>query len=104
MRILSEMPSLMGGKWVLVQCKEDFFAYGYEQDLHTIMGFPVNQCGTKEEVVNHCKSIAELCKKNIEKYQNELAKEKKSPDGWKLLIEHERKELDMVTEFARILS
>lgn len=104
MKILSEMPTGMGGKWVLVKYKEDFYAYGVEQDLHTLLGFPVNQCGTKEEVLAHCKLISELCKKNIEKYQKELTKEKKKPDGWKLLIEHEQKELEMLTEFTRILS
>lgn len=104
MKILSEMPTGLGDKWVLVQYKEDFFGYGFEQDLHTLLGFPVNQCGTKEDVLNHCKSIAELCKKFIAKYQKELVKEKKNSDGWKLLIEQNQKELDMLTEFASILS
>ena len=104
MKILSEMPTGMGGKWVLVDYENDFYAYGVEQCLHDFLGFPVDQCGTKEEVLNHCKSIAELCKKNIEKYQKELTKEKEKPDGWKILIEHEQKELEMRTEFVRILS
>ena len=104
MKILAEMPTGMGGKWVLVQYKEDFFAYGYEQDLHTLMGFPVNQCGTQNEVLNHCKSIAELCKNNIAKYQKERSKDTKNISGWELLIQHEQKELEMLTEFARILS
>ena len=104
MEILSEMPTGMGGKWVLVKYKEDFYAYGVEQCLHDFFGFPVDQCGTKEKVLNHCKSIAELCKKNIEKYQNELKKEKQNTNGWKNLIEHEQKELEMRSEFTRILS
>lgn len=103
MKILAEMPTGMGGKWVLVDYENNFYAYGVEQDLHTLLGFPVNQCGTKEEILAHCKSILELCKKNIEKYQKELVKEKNKPDGWKLLIEHEQKELEMLTEFSRIL-
>ena len=103
MKILSEMPTGMGGKWVLVKYEEDFYAYGVEQDLHDVLGFPVNQYGTKEEVLTHCRTIAELCTQNIEKYQKKLAKEKKNSDGWKILIEHERKELEMLTEFARIL-
>lgn len=102
MKILSEMPTGMGSKWVLVDYGNNFYAYGVEQDLHTLLGFPVNQCGTKEEVLTHCKSISELCKKNIEKYQKKLAK--KESDGWKILIEHEQKELEMLTEFTRILS
>ena len=104
MKILSEMPTGMGGKWVLVDYGNNFYAYGFEQDLYTLLGFPVDQCGSKEEVVKHCKSISKLCKQNIDKYKKELANEKEKPDGWKILIEHEQKELEMLTEFARILS
>ena len=104
MKILSEMPTGMGGKWVLVKYDNDFYAYGVEQDLHTLLGFPVNQCGSKEDVIKHCKSISELCKQNIEKYNKELAKENEKPDGWEILIEHEQKELEMLTEFVRVLS
>ncbi|MDY4616940.1 MAG: hypothetical protein SO445_04420 [Lachnospiraceae bacterium] len=102
MKILSEMPTGMGGKWVLVKYENDFYAYGFEQDLHTFLGFPVNQCGSKEEVIKHCKSIAKLCKQNIDKYNNEFAKD--NHEGWKILIEHNQKELEMLTEFTRILS
>ena len=98
------MPTGMGGRWVLVEYEKDFYAYGYEQDLHTLTGFPIDQCGTKEQVEEHCKSIAKLCKQNIDKYQKYLAKERKNPNGWKLLIEHEQRELEMLTEFAGILS
>ena len=104
MKILSEMPTGMSGKWVLVDYGNNFYAYGVEQYLHSFLGFPVNQCGTKEDVLSHCKSISELCKQNIEKYQKILEKEKNKPDEWKLLIEHEQKELEMLIEFARILS
>ena len=102
MKILSEMPTGMGGKWLLVDYGNNFYAYGVEQDLYTLLGFPVNQCGSKEKVLAHCKSIAELCRKHILKYQKQLEKEK--PGGWKILIEHEQKELEMLTEFVRILS
>ena len=104
MKILSEMPTGMGGKWVLVDYGNNFYAYGTEDCLHDLLGFPVDQCGTKEEVLAHCKSISKLCKQNIDKYKKELAKEKEKPDGWKILIEHEQKELEMLTAFTRILS
>ena len=104
MKILSEMPTGMGGKWVLVDYGNNFYAYGTEDCLHDLLGFPVDQCGSKEEVIKHCKSISKLCKQNIDKYKKELAKEKEKPDGWKILIEHEQKELEMLTEFARILN
>ena len=104
MKILSEMPTGMGGKWVLVDYGNNFYAYGTEDCLHDLLGFPVDQCGSKEEVIKHCKSISKLCKQNIDKYKKELAKEKEKPDGWKILIEHEQRELEMLTEFTRILS
>lgn len=104
MRILAETPTGMGGRWVLVEYEKDFYAYGYEQDLHSLTGFPIDQIGSKEEVLVRCKSIAKLCEQNIAKYQNELQKEKKNPCGWKLLIEHEKKKLETLTEFASILS
>lgn len=102
MMILSEMPTEMGGKWVLVKFTDDFYGYGTEADFKCAWGLPVNQCGTKEDVLKHCKSIAKLCHKNIEKYNKEFAKD--NHDGWKIMIEHEQKELEMLTEFARILS
>lgn len=102
MKILSRKETGLGGAWILVDYGNDFYAYGCEQDLHTLLGFPVDQCGTKAEVNAHCKSIAELCKKNIKTCQKELAKGKS--DGWKIMIEHEQKELEMLTEFSQILS
>lgn len=102
MEILAEMPTGMGGKWMLVKYGNDFYAYGNERDLHSFLGFPVNQCGSKEEVIKHCKSISELCKQNIEKYGKKFAKD--NHEGWKIMIENEQKELEMLTEFARILS
>ena len=46
----------MGGKWVLVDYGKNFYAYGTEKDLNSFFGFPVNQCGTKAEILSHCKS------------------------------------------------
>lgn len=102
MKILSEMPTGMGGKWVLVKYENDFYAYGVEQDLHSYLGFPASRCGTKEEVLAHCNSIAELCRQRIEECNKKYSKDKH--DGWKILIEHNQKELEMLTEFARVLS
>lgn len=67
------------------------------------MGLPVNQCGTKEEVLENCLRMIEINKEHIQKYQKELAKEKRKPEGWKRLIYCKQKELEMHTEFARIL-
>lgn len=91
----------MGGKWVLVDYGKNFYAYGTEKDLNSFFGFPVNQCGTKAEILSHCKSIAKLCRKNIEKYNQEFVK--KQTNGWKILIEQEQRELEMLMEFIKVL-
>ena len=103
MKILSEIPTGMSGKWVLVDYGNNFYAYGTEDCLHDLLGFPVNQCGTKEEVLENCLRMIEVNKEYIQKYQKELEKEKRKPEGWKILLYCEQKELEMHTEFARIL-
>ena len=103
MKILAEMPTGMGSKWILAEIENDFYGYGTVADFNDKYGLPVNQCGTKESVKNHCESIVKLCKKNIKKYQKELSKDGKL-DGWKLMIEHEQKKLEMLIEFIRVLS
>ena len=94
MKILSKMETGQGGNWVLVDYGNNFYAYGFEQDLYSLLGFPVDNCGTKDEVISRCNSIANLCKKDIEK-----AKHK----GWTAIIKEETKELEMLIEFSRIL-
>lgn len=94
MKILSKMETGQGSNWVLVDYGNNNYAYGFEQDLHSFWGFPIDNYGTKEQVISHCNSIANLCKKNIEK-----AKCK----GWTVLIQAETKELEMLMEFSRIL-
>ena len=102
MKILSEKETGIGGRYVLVDYGNNFFAYGYEADMHTLCGFPVNQCGTKEEVLNHLKSIIGLCNKHIEKYQKEFAKD--NHEGWNILIDHNIHHIETLTEFETILS
>lgn len=103
MTILSKIETGQGGNWVLVDYGNNFYAYGFEQDLHSPLGFPVNQCGTKDEVKQHCNSISQLCRQNIKKYNKKISKFAKS-DGWKYLIEQEEKQLKALTEFVRILT
>lgn len=103
MEILAKKKTGIGSNFVLVKYSDDFYAHGTELDINDRYGFPVDSCGTKEKVLNHCNSIAKLCRENIQKYNKEFAKQKNS-DGWKLLIEREQKELEALTEFANILS
>lgn len=37
-------------EFVLVEGEKDFFAFGHRENLFCPFGFPVEQCGTKEEV------------------------------------------------------
>lgn len=103
MKVLSEMSTGMGSKWILAKFSNDFYGYGTEMDFKSAWGLPVNQCGTKEDVLENCLRMIEVNKEYIQKYQKELAKEKRKPEGWKRLIYCEQKELEMHKEFARIL-
>ena len=101
MEILSRKETGMGSNFVLVKYSDDFYAHGTEADMSDKYGFPVNACGTKEEVLNHCKSISELCKKNINKYHKGQLEH---PKGWDILIKREEKELEALTEFEKVLN
>ena len=103
MIILSEMPTGMGGKWILAKYSDTFYGYGTESDHKCAWGLPVNQCGTKEEVLENCLRMIQVNKEYIRKYQKELVKEKKKPEGWKMMLNNEQIEFEMHTEFARIL-
>lgn len=103
MIILSEMLTGTGIKFILAKYSDTFYGYGTEMDHKSAWGLPVNQCGTKEEVLENCLRMIEINKRHIEQYQKKLVKEKKKPEGWKIMIDCEQKELRMHTEFARIL-
>lgn len=94
MEILSKIKTGFGGNWVLVKYDENFYAYGSEANLHDFYGFPVSQCGTKEEVIKSCDSIAKLCEQNIKKFYNK---------GWAMSAKFEENEFKMLTEFSEIL-
>lgn len=103
MKVLSEMSTGMGSKWILAKFSNDFYGYGTEMDFKSAWGLPVNQCGTKTEVLENCLRMQNVNLDFIDKYNKELLKEKKKPDGWKKLIEHEKMEYDMHLKFANIL-
>ena len=65
MKILSEMPTGMGGKWILAKFTDTFYGYGVEADFKCAWGLPVNQCGTKEEVLENCLRMQEVNKEYI---------------------------------------
>ena len=103
MTVLSEMPTGIGSKFILAKYSDTFYGYGTDMDHKSAWGLPVNQCGTKEEVLENCLRMIEVNKEYIQKYQKELEKEKGKPEGWERLLYCEQKELEMHTEFARIL-
>lgn len=47
--------------FVLVEGEKGFFAFGNRENLRCPWGFPVDQCGTKEEV-----------KEELERWKNEI--------------------------------
>ena len=101
-KVLSEKECGNDNKIYLVDCGNDFYGYGTIQDLQSISFVSVDRCGTKEELFNHCNLIAEMCRKNIQKYNDFISSDKTK--GWEFLIQHEQEELDMLTEFASVLS
>lgn len=102
MEILATARHGMGGKFKLVKVGDDFYMYGTQKEFDSILGVPVDHCGTLAEVLDHCLSIAKLCKNNIAKYKAEKEKSKK-PEGWQLLIDCEQSELDMLLLFVETL-
>ena len=102
MEILATARHGMGGEFKLVKVSDDFYMYGTQKEFDSILGVSVDRCGTLAEVLNHCLSISELCKNNITKYKAEKEKSKK-PEGWRLLIDYEKNELDMLLLFAETL-
>ena len=102
MEILATARHGMGGEFKLVKVSNDFYMYGTQKEFDSILGVSVDRCGTLAEVLKHCLSIAELCKNNIIKYKAEKEKSKK-PEGWQLLIDYEKSELDMLLLFAETL-
>lgn len=95
MKILSKIKTGFGGSWVLVKYDENFYAYGYEAYLHDFYGFPVDQCGTKEEVIKSCNSIAKLCKQNMKEFYNKEGK------GWQCSLNLKKMNLKCLQNFRK---
>ena len=102
MEILATARHEMGGEFKLVKVSDDFYMYGTQKEFDSILGVSVDRCGTLEEVLSHCLIIAELCKNNIAKYNEEKEKSTKK-DGWQMLIDCEQSGLDMLLLFAETL-
>ena len=100
--VLSERNYGSDSKLYLVYCGNDFYAYGTMEDLQSLFFVSVDRCGTKEEVREHCKLIANMCEENINKYKD--MRSSKNTTGLEKLIEHEQEELNTLTEFSRVLS
>ena len=102
MKILKEMETGYGtGKWILADMGDEFYGYGTPTDFKSIYGLPVNQCGSRAEVIESLSSRASCCKKTLSKYQREF--KKSFSEGWKQLMLIEEKELEMLLTFARTL-
>lgn len=102
MQILATARNELGTEFKLVKVSNDFYMYGTQKEFDSLLGVSVDRCGTRESVLMHCESIAELCKNYIEQYKKEEAKSK-NPEGWRQLIKHEQSELSIVSKFAEVL-
>lgn len=102
MQILAEKENGTKGKWLLVKYSENFFAYGSLSQLNSIYGVPVQQYGTKKEVLDHCNSIIALRNKHILQHQKEFKKDKQ--EGWLVLINDAKKDIETLEKFVSILS
>ena len=101
MEILATARYALGAEVKLVKVDDDFYMYGTQAEFDSLLGVSVDHCGSLEKVLSHCLSIAELCKKNIVKYQKEFEKDRH--EGWQMMIEHEKADLDMLLLFAETL-
>lgn len=101
-KVLAESNYGSDGNIYLVDCGDNFYGYGSMKDLQSISFVSVDRCGTKEKVIEHCNLISDMCKQNIQKYKDFISSD--NSKGWEYLIQHEQEELDMLTEFARVLS
>ena len=101
MEILATYKHNMGGVFKLAKVSDDFFMYGTQKEFDSLFGVSVDRCGTREEVLNHCLRIAELCSEHIEKYKK--LKEKDNKIGWDLLINDNQSEKNMLLYFAEVL-
>ena len=72
------------------------YLYEHKQE-EVISAYDEQIKGEKEDVLKKEWELAE-------EYNKELLKEKKEPDGWKKLIEHEKIEYEMHLKFANILT
>ena len=101
MQILATYQHNMGGIFKLAKVSDDFFMYGTQKEFDSLWGVSVDRCGTRNDVLNHCLRIANICSENIEKYKK--SKEKDNKIGWDLLIADEQSEKNMLLFFAETL-
>ena len=67
------------------------------------MAFPVDQCGNKEEVLEKCVFMQNVCEEYIEKYKKTIAEKRLNNEYWKMTLKYEQTELKMFIEFAKVL-
>lgn len=103
MKILSEMPTGMGSKWLLAKFSDTFYGYGIAEDFNDRWGLPVDQRGSKEEVLEKCVFMQNVCEEYIEQYKKTIAEKRLNNEYWKMTLKYEQAELKMFIEFAKVL-
>lgn len=76
------------------------YAFGCEVFIKE--GFPIDNCGTRTEIIDRCKSMIKLNKEYNNKYQENHEIDGK--DGWLLLIKQNKEEIEALAEFVEVLS
>lgn len=98
--VILERPTGMGGRFVLYQYGERF-AFGYAANVDTRDGFPVNQCGSIDEVIAKLESRIEIAHERDMKYDEYIAKE--GTDGWDILKDQNKHAADAFIAFHEYL-
>lgn len=102
MIILSTFINDFGGDFLLVQYEGDHFSYGARKDFNTICGVPIQQCGTRKELLNRLENLIELKNNHILEYKKQFNKD--NHIGWNVLINESNNKIKMFQQFIDSLN
>lgn len=77
--------------------EKGFWVFGTDKDRTDFYGYPVQNCGDIEEVQHRLQFLVSFLSDTIIKYRKEYLKD--NHNGWKIMIEDSKKELDSMNYF-----
>lgn len=101
MKIIAKHKNIYNTDYLLIKYESNFFAYGTEKDFNCFLGVPVQQTGTKNEIIIRLKSLINLAKTHISNYEKEFSKD--NHNGWNILINDEKNKIEMYRLFLNAL-